>query len=59
MLDEVLLPWEVPQGFLLGPLRISIYILPLGKIFRQHTVPFLFYANDCQIYPSMKPSDSL
>lgn len=48
----------VPQGSILAPIIFSLYMPPLGNIFREHGVSIYCFVYDIQIYLPLKKGDT-
>ena len=47
----------VPQGAVLGPIHLILYLQPLSNVIKNYPVLHQVYADDTQIYKSCTPSE--
>ena len=49
----------VPQGSVLDPLKLYLYLLPLGAILKYHGIGYHIHADDTQLYILFKCNNPL
>ena len=57
--SDKVLNFSVPQGSVLGPRKYCMFSKPIGEIVRRHNLQYHCYADDSQVYMSIKPTDNL
>ena len=54
---DVGLLFGVPQGSVLGPKNYCMYTKPVGEIIKRYNIKYHCYADDTQVYMTLKPCD--
>ena len=54
---DVGLLFGVPQGSVLGPKNYCMYTKPVGEIIKSYNIKYHCYADDTQVYMTLKPCD--
>ena len=57
MSEAIPIRWGVPQGSVIGPLLFICYTTSLQEIIESHGVSCMMYADDQQLYVSVKPGE--
>ena len=49
----------VPQGYVLGPIKSCLYLLPLCAILKKHSIGYHIYGDDTQLYITFNNKEPL
>ena len=57
--DPVIMEWGIPQGSIGGPILFVSYTAPVEDIIHAHGLSCIIYADDTQLYITMKSSERI
>ena len=57
--SDKVMNFSVPQGSVLGPRKYCMFSKPIREIVMRHNLQYHCYADDSQVYMSIKPTDNL